>query len=131
MDIKKIIEKINPKNNKAVFLAAAIFVFIIILTTVLVNISAGRKKDYAPVVYEKPDSKKDFIFQFKPDSDDLKIPPDYLKNPAFTWRPFRITPDKWEKEEIDRFWKDPADVIIEVYSDENKKAIQNILEDVP
>ena len=129
LNIKNFIEKINPKNNKVIFFSLVIFIFIIIFIIVLANIGRIKKEKNIPVFYEKQDKNK--IFLFTPDADDLKIPKTYLKNPEFIWRSFRITPYKWEKEEVERFWKDPVDVIIEVYSEENKEYIKNILGGVP
>lgn|GEM_PF-2068925 len=129
MVIKDFIEKINPRNNKIVLfsmLALILIIILIIMLNLLINVLTN-KKEIIPV--EKRQNNK--IFVFTPDANDLKIPSNYLKDPEFTWRSFRTTPGKWDKEGIERFWKDPADVIIEAYSEENRKHIKNILGGVP
>ena len=131
MEIKEFIEKFNPKNNKVVLYAITIVIFIIIFI-IIANIAAnyiGNNKDNNSVFFEKQEKNKSFVFT--PDAGDLKIPLDYQKDPEFIWRSFRITPGKWDKKDTDRFWKDPADVIIEVYSEDNKNYIKDILGGVP
>jgi len=130
MVIKDFIEKLNPKNNKIVLFSGAVLLLImifIIMVNLLIN-ALGDKRDIIPAVSGKQSDKAS---GFIPDANDLKIPPNYLRDPEFTWRSFRTTPDKWNREEIERFWKDPADVIIDAYSEENREHIKNILGGVP
>ena len=129
MDIKAIIEKINPKNNKIVLFSVIILIFLIIfiiMVNVLINVLEDKKNNIP--FFE---GKGDKTSIYTPNADDLKIPLNYLKDPEFTWRSFRTTQGRWDKEEIERFWKDPADVIIEAYSEENKDYIKNIFGGIP
>ncbi|MCL2706367.1 MAG: hypothetical protein FWE72_09205 [Spirochaetaceae bacterium] len=125
MVIKDFIEKINPKNNKIVLFSiiALILIIILIIMLNLLMSAITDKKEFIPV--DKKQNNKTAVFV--PDANDLKIPSEYLKDPEFRWRSFRTTPDKWDKEDIKRFWEDPADVIIEVYSEENKEYVKKIL----
>ena len=132
MDIISIFKKINPKNNNIVLYTIVVLIFIIIfiiMANILVYTIENKKGDNVFGFYEKGDKDKASIYT--PDAADLKIPSSYLKDPEFSWRSFRVTPGKWDKEEIERFWKDPADVIIEVYSEENKEYIKNIMGGIP
>ncbi|MCL2293538.1 MAG: hypothetical protein FWC36_01530 [Spirochaetes bacterium] len=141
MDIKNLItdtiEKINPKSNK-IALFGIVIVVLIILLIIAINVlistisgaSAGAGASVGarnPVVVETREGAPPFV----PTSNDLKIPPEYMRSPGFTWRPFRVTPRQWSKNEIERFLKDPADVIIEVYSEEIERHIQNMLRGIP
>jgi len=125
-----IIEKINPKNNKIVLFAIIVLMLIFLLFFViglLVN-TLGDSGRSIPSPDRRPENGASV---FTPTVDNLKIPPGYLRSPEFSWRPFRITEDRWDEEDIERFWQDPADVIIEAYSEENKKYIERILGGVP
>ena len=128
MNINEFIEKLNPKDNKIIFLVilviaiTVLIIILIVLINFLFNINVSTPS-------EPPRRSEAFLFE--PNADDFKIPPEYQTNPEFIWRPFRTTPARWNEEEIERFWRDPTDVIIEVYSEENKKYIKEILEGIP
>ena len=129
MDINEIISRINLKIIIRIAVAAAAFILLLIFAGMILN-RAAEKKYYSRSADQAQEQVSDLPdFSFGPD--DLKFPPEYSQTPEFKWRPFRRTPEKWSSEEIKRFWKDPADVIIEVYADENREYIEKILEDVP
>ena len=130
MIIQDIIEKINPRNNKIVLFAlivSVLIVLLVIMINVLITTLENKGKAAPPHGRQASHSASVFI----PSESDLKIPPNFLRDPEFTWRSFRVTPDKWVHEDIERFWQDPSDVIIEAYSKENKELITNILRGVP
>lgn len=128
MDIKDLLSGFSFKTAARIFSYAAAFVALLLLVLYFINVAAERRYySEAPLEEESDD---DLPF-FTPDAADLKIPLEYTKEPEFTWQQYRKVPEKWSDEEIDRFWKDPADVIIDVYSDECTREIGTIFENVP
>ncbi len=133
MDIKEILnsilKKITLRLVMRILFYVVMFVLVIMAARFLLR-STGIKKYNPEENYAAEEDEEDFP-AFTADPGDLKIPDIYLNDPEFSWRPFRKTPEKWSEEEIKRFWKDPADVIIEAYSDENREYVEKILEEVP
>lgn len=132
MNIKNILEKINIKKIIRIAVISIVIIAAIIIVGILIkkNIEkvAAQKMRMKEAVAQ---SKEEKFSALLTDQDNFKIPEEYAKNPIFSWRAFRETPEKWSEEETARFWIEPADVIIETYKDENKKAIDKILEEVP
>ncbi|MCP5515271.1 MAG: hypothetical protein H7A26_07390 [Spirochaetales bacterium] len=129
MDIKEIFGRFSVRKNIIKIAAfTLIFIIVLLLASLVFNLVAERNyrnSSAAAEVSEDPD-----LPEISIDAGDLKIPEAYTATPEFTWKPYRTPSDKWSEEEIRRFWKDPADVIIEAYADENRKHIESILEDV-
>ena len=129
MDIKDILGRVLLlKNIIRIAVFAVIIILVLLLASFVIDRAAERKYYSSSAMVDEiydPD-----LPDFSIDSSDLKIPEKYSKNPEFTWKPYRTPSTRWSSEEIKRFWKDPADVIIEAYEDENRKHIEKILEDV-
>jgi hypothetical protein len=129
MDINELISRINLKIVIRIAVSAAVFILLLIIAGIMIN-RAAEQKYYSQSGGQAREKDRDLPdITFGPD--DLKFPREYTQTPEFKWRPFRKTSEVWSSEEIKRFWKDPADVIIEVYADENREYIEKILEDVP
>lgn len=132
MDIKNILEKINIKKVIRIAAVSIVIIVAIIIVGTMIKEITGKIASQKIRMKEATIQNKDEKFSaLLPDQDNLKIPEEYARNPIFSWRAFRETPEKWSEEETTRFWKEPADIIIETYKDENKKAIDRILEEVP
>ena len=128
MDINEIIGRINLKIIIRIAVAAAAFILLLIFAGMIINRAAERRY-YSRSADQVQDRSDLPDITFGPD--DMKFPEKYTQTPEFKWRPFRKTPEAWGSEEINRFWKDPSDVIIEMYADENREYIEKILEDIP
>ena len=128
MDINEIISRINLKIIIRIAVASAAFILLLIFAGMIIN-RASEKKYYSRSADQIQDSSDLPDISFGPD--DMKFPEEYTQTPGFKWRPFRKTPEAWSSEEINRFWKDPSDVIIEMYEEENREYIEKILEDIP
>ncbi|MCF6335506.1 MAG: hypothetical protein L3J12_07170 [Spirochaetales bacterium] len=47
------------------------------------------------------------------------------------WIPFRSDRDRWTREEIEKYWQDPEEAILNYLENENEKLIYELFKDVP
>jgi hypothetical protein len=61
----------------------------------------------------------------------MKVPEEYRRLFEPSWKPFRRIHDTWSREQIDRYWIDPREIVEQQVKKESEKAVESFLEELP
>jgi hypothetical protein len=61
----------------------------------------------------------------------MKVPEEYRRLFEPSWKSFRHIHDTWSREQIDRYWIDPREIVEQQVKKESEKAVESFLEELP
>lgn len=108
-----------------VVLAVALLGVVMVVVVHIVRAPAKRPVEpLVPLLQPAPEKEASAFYG-------LEVPDEIERYLAPELRYYRENRARWTKEEIDRFWKDPRELGIEVLKKENRKKLRELLDSVP
>ena len=99
---------------------AAVLVMALTITILTVSIRRGRQEQMSPGYPEKKSAEIDIK--------DLVIPEDFNQVWRSSWYPSRPKRDSWTEEQVQMYWAETNEILMEHFEEESRILIEEILD---
>ncbi len=129
---------LTAKELKLYLIGVGLLTLVVLFVTVLIMLMGGRggeERESAEAGTEisgAETSGADAIFAPEEQAvSRMEVPQEYRRLFEPNWKPFREVHEKWSRDQIQRYWIEPRDIVEQQVKKESEKAVESFLEELP